>query len=129
MELLTDYDSEILYHLGKANIIVNALSRKVILEGKRARSLKIKLISTIVENIKESQKRALAEGDKKEESLGKTFLFEKDKQGLKTFKNRIWMPKLDGIRDLLMEKSHMTMYSLHPGSTKMYLDLKPYYGG
>ncbi|WMV24405.1 hypothetical protein MTR67_017790, partial [Solanum verrucosum] len=30
LELLKDYDIDILYHLGKANIVVDALSRKTI---------------------------------------------------------------------------------------------------
>lgn len=34
---------------------------------------------------------------------------------------------MGSIRDLLMEESHKTMYYIHPGSTKMYLDLKRYY--
>ena len=49
MELLKDYDWEILYYPGKVNIVVDALSRKVILEGKRARLLNIEVISMPVE--------------------------------------------------------------------------------
>ncbi|XP_023754831.2 uncharacterized protein LOC111903287 [Lactuca sativa] len=53
--------------------------------------------------------------------------FGKNNQGLKVFQNRIWVPKMGGMRDLLMEEAHKTMYPIHPGSTKMYRDLKPYY--
>jgi hypothetical protein len=127
LELLKDYDCEILYHPGKANIVADALSRKVNPERKRARSLKIEVISTIIEKIKEAQIKALEENGVNEERLGKTLVFEEDNRGLKVFRKRIWVPKLGGIRDLLMEESHKTMYSIHPGSTKMYLDLKPHY--
>ena len=30
LELVKDYDTEILYHLGKANVVADALSRKVV---------------------------------------------------------------------------------------------------
>ena len=39
--------------------------------------------------MKEAQTKAMAEGDKKEERLGKTFVFEENKQGLKMFKNHL----------------------------------------
>ena len=68
------------------------------------------------------------EGDnRKEELLGKTLEFGTNSQGLKVFKNRIWVPKGGGMRDLLMEEAYKTMYSIHPGSTKMYGDLKHYH--
>ena len=59
--------------------------------------------------------------------MGKTLVFGTNGHGLKVFQDRIWVPKSGGIRDLLMEEAHKTMYSIHPGSTKMYRDLKPYY--
>lgn len=52
MELLKDFDCEILYHHTKTNIVADALSRKVNPERKRARSLRIEAISMIVEKIK-----------------------------------------------------------------------------
>ena len=54
-------------------------------------------------------------------------MFEENEHGLKTFQNHIWVPNMGGIRDILMEDSHKNMYFIHPSSTKMYLDLKPYY--
>ncbi|GKC68239.1 putative reverse transcriptase domain-containing protein, partial [Tanacetum coccineum] len=35
---------------------------------------------------------------------------------------------LSGLRDLVMHESHKYKYSIHPGSGKMYQDLKPLYG-
>ena len=40
---------------------------------------------------------------------------------------RIWTLKHGGIRDLVMTEAHNTRYSIHPGSNKMYLDLKKLY--
>ncbi|CAH1427775.1 unnamed protein product [Lactuca virosa] len=122
-----DYDCEILYHPGKANVVADALSRKVNLERKRPRALRIEVVSTIVESIKKAQEEASEKNDRKEERLGRTLVFGTNRQGLKVIQDRIWVPKTGGIRDLLMEEAHKTMYSIHPGSTKMYRDLKPYY--
>ena len=57
----------------------------------------------------------------------KTLVFDTNGQGLEVFKDRIWVPRMGGVRDLLMEEAHKTMYSIHPSSRKMYRDLKPYY--
>ncbi|GKF17451.1 putative reverse transcriptase domain-containing protein, partial [Tanacetum coccineum] len=35
--------------------------------------------------------------------------------------------KKNGLRDLVMHESHKSKYSIHPGSDKMYQDLKPLY--
>ena len=123
LELLKEYDCEIPYHPGKANVVADALSRKVNLERKRPRALRIEVISTIVESIGKAQEEALEKNDRKVERL----VFGTNSRGLKVFQDRIWVPKTGGIRDLLMEEAHKTMYSIHPGSTKMYRDLKPYY--
>ena len=80
-----------------------------------------------MESIKKAQEEASEKNDRKEERFGKTLVFSINSHGLKVFQDRIWVPKSGGIRDLLMEEAHKTMYSIHPGSTKMYRDLKPYY--
>lgn len=68
------------------------------------------------------------EGDnRKEERLGKMLVFSTNNQGLKVFQNRNWVLKMGGIRYLLMEESHKTMYFIHPSSTNTYMDLKLYY--
>ena len=55
LELLKDYDCEILYHPGRANVVTDALSRIFNLERKRPRSFRIEVISTIMESIKKAQ--------------------------------------------------------------------------
>nr|GEW84659.1 putative reverse transcriptase domain, ribonuclease H-like domain protein [Tanacetum cinerariifolium] len=42
-------------------------------------------------------------------------------------KGRIWLLLFRGIRDMIMHKSHKSKYSIHPGSGKMYQDLKKLY--
>ncbi|XP_070024869.1 uncharacterized protein [Nicotiana sylvestris] len=41
----------------------------------------------------------------------------------------ICMPKVDGLRDLIIEEAHSLKYSIHPGATKIYQDLRQYYWG
>ncbi|XP_070050734.1 uncharacterized protein [Nicotiana tomentosiformis] len=40
---------------------------------------------------------------------------------------RICVPNVDGLRDLILEEAHSSHYSIHPGATKMYHDLKQHY--
>ena len=37
------------------------------------------------------------------------------------------MPEVSALRDQLLKEAHETPYSMHPGSTKMYQDLKKGY--
>nr|GFB40303.1 putative reverse transcriptase domain-containing protein [Tanacetum cinerariifolium] len=41
--------------------------------------------------------------------------------------NMSWLPRYDDIRTLIMHESHKSKYSIHPGSDKMYQDLKQLY--
>nr|GEV96300.1 putative reverse transcriptase domain, ribonuclease H-like domain, aspartic peptidase domain protein [Tanacetum cinerariifolium] len=65
----------------------------------------------------------------KEESLGRLLkpLFEIRSNGIRYFKGRIWLSLFGGIRDMIMHESHKSKYSVHPGSDKMYQDLKKLY--
>ncbi|WVZ89072.1 hypothetical protein U9M48_035528 [Paspalum notatum var. saurae] len=56
--------------------------------------------------------------------LGKAPHFREDEQGTLWYKNRICVPNVDSIRKLILSEAHDTAYSIHPGSTKMYYDLK-----
>ena len=47
--------------------------------------------------------------------------------GVYYFMNRIWIPKLGGFREVVMNEAHKMRYSIHPGSDKMYLDIKQHY--
>nr|GEY52838.1 putative reverse transcriptase domain-containing protein [Tanacetum cinerariifolium] len=42
-------------------------------------------------------------------------------------KNRSWIPGFGNLRALIMHDSHKSKYSIHPGSDKMYQDLKKLY--
>ncbi|GKF71857.1 putative reverse transcriptase domain-containing protein [Tanacetum coccineum] len=41
--------------------------------------------------------------------------------------NRSWLPSYGDLRTVVMHESHMSKYSIHPGSNKMYQDMKKLY--
>ncbi|GKE29365.1 putative reverse transcriptase domain-containing protein [Tanacetum coccineum] len=53
--------------------------------------------------------------------------FEVRPDGTRCIKNRRWLPLFGNLRDLIMHESHKSKYSIHPGSDKMYQDLKKLY--
>nr|GEW06534.1 hypothetical protein [Tanacetum cinerariifolium] len=58
LELFIDYDCEIRYHPGKANVVVDALSRKERVKPKRIRAMNMTLHSSIKNKILAAQKEA-----------------------------------------------------------------------
>ena len=56
--------------------------------------------------------------------LGKAPGFKIDDNGTLWFGKRICVPKVKAIRDMILREAHESAYSIHPGSTKMYLDHK-----
>jgi hypothetical protein len=43
------------------------------------------------------------------------------------FKNRICVPEIKELRETILNEEHDSAYSIHPGSTKIYQDLKQRY--
>ncbi|GKB31162.1 putative reverse transcriptase domain-containing protein [Tanacetum coccineum] len=58
IELLSDYEYEIKYHLGKANVVADALSRKERLKQRRVRAMSITIHSGLKGKILEAQGEA-----------------------------------------------------------------------
>jgi hypothetical protein len=50
--------------------------------------------------------------------------FHEDAEGVVWFKDRLCVPDIKSIRELIFMEAHETAYSIHPGSEKMYQDLK-----
>ncbi|GJV51419.1 putative reverse transcriptase domain-containing protein [Tanacetum coccineum] len=98
LELLSDYDCEIRYHPGKANVVADALSRK-----ERSKPLRVRaLVMTIGLNLPKHILSAQSEARKEENFINE------DLRGM-------------------FKQSHKSKYSIHPGSDKMYQDLKKLY--
>ncbi|GJT06265.1 hypothetical protein Tco_0840727 [Tanacetum coccineum] len=128
LELLADYDCEICYHPGKANVVADALSRKKRIKPLRVRALILTVHPKLPSQILEAQNEALKEENVKNENLrGMDKSFEIRPDGTRCIKNQSWLPLFGGLRDLIMHESHKSKYSIHPGSDKMYHDLKKLY--
>ncbi|GJS55514.1 putative reverse transcriptase domain-containing protein [Tanacetum coccineum] len=92
LELLSDYDCELRYHLGKANV-----------EARKEENYGTKDLCGMIKNLETRADKTLC------------------------LKNRSWIPCFGDLRALIMHESHKSKYSIHPGSDKMYQDLKKLY--
>ncbi|GKA12448.1 putative reverse transcriptase domain-containing protein [Tanacetum coccineum] len=117
------------YHPGKANVVADALSRKVRDKPLRVRSLVMSTCTDLSERILKAQLEAMKQENVKVENLGRLLkpIFEIHSNGIRYIKNRVWLPLLGGLRDLIMHESHKSKYSIHPGFDKMYQDMKKLY--
>ncbi|GJV81659.1 hypothetical protein Tco_1517529 [Tanacetum coccineum] len=70
LELLSDYDCDIRYHLGKANIVADALSRKERIEPLRVRAIVITISLDLPKQILEAQIKALKPENIENEDVG-----------------------------------------------------------
>ncbi|GKC39734.1 putative reverse transcriptase domain-containing protein, partial [Tanacetum coccineum] len=123
-----DYDCEIPYHRGKANVVADALSQKERIKPLQVRALVMTLHPKLPSKILEAQFEAIKEENIKVENLrGMDKAFKVCPDGTRCIKNRSWLPLFGNLRDLIMHESHKSKYSIHPGSDKMYQDLKKLY--
>jgi hypothetical protein len=147
LELIKDYDLGINYHLGKANMVADALSRRTYLNGLIMKTMPFNLClemdklnlrltinsgvvamevdSTLSQDIRKGQK----EDDKLQEirkniAEGKSLGFTEDEQGVLSYKWRICVPNDKEIMSLILREAHNSAYSIHLGGNKMYQDLK-----
>nr|GEZ10867.1 putative reverse transcriptase domain-containing protein [Tanacetum cinerariifolium] len=95
-ELFSDYDCEIRYHLGMANVVADALSR-----GERE----------VVDEFVGLQK-------------GLNEMIKQRSNGTLYYLDRIWVPLKGDVRTPIMDEAHKSKYFVHPGADKIYYDLR-----
>jgi hypothetical protein len=147
--LIKDYDLGINYHPGKANVIANALSHMKYCNATFSRRMQSELQreikylnlgmvneAKVTMEVEPTLEVEIREGQLEDAKLkeirllirdNKTNDFSEDSQGTLWLAKQICVPNLKPIKELILREAHDSANSFHPGSTKMYKDLKTRY--
>ena len=136
MELIKDYDCVIDYHPGKANVVADALSRKT-MQALQTLNAHLSLTDdgTVVTELiaRPSLLNQVLEAQRKDEEIavivsqignGKEIEFTVNEDGVLYYKDRVCVPDDNDLRKTILKEAHSGSFAIHPGSTKMYQDLK-----
>ncbi|GKC79566.1 putative reverse transcriptase domain-containing protein [Tanacetum coccineum] len=134
LELLSDYNYDIRYHLGKANVVADALSRKERIEPLRVRALVMTIGLDLPKRILEAQMEAQKPKNLVNEDVGSIIRRDIPKERLEPradgtlcLHGRSWLPCYGDLRSVIMHESHKSKYSIYPSLEKMYQDMKKLY--
>ncbi|GKC97496.1 putative reverse transcriptase domain-containing protein, partial [Tanacetum coccineum] len=117
LELLSDYDCKICYHPGKANVVADALSRKERIKPLRVRALVLTIGLNLPVQILNAQAKARhRENFGTKDLCGMIKKLEQRADGTLCLNGISWIPCRGNLRELIMNESHKSKYSIHPGS-------------
>ncbi|GJR16669.1 putative reverse transcriptase domain-containing protein [Tanacetum coccineum] len=129
LKLLSDYDCEIRYHLGKANVVADALSKKERDQPLRVRALVMTIGLDLPKQILNAQTEAQKLENIKNEDIGgmlvenaknpeaiRTEKLEPHVDGTLCLNGRSWLPCYGDLRIMIMHESHKSKYSIHLGT-------------
>ncbi|GJU55112.1 putative reverse transcriptase domain-containing protein [Tanacetum coccineum] len=125
---------EILRHYLKANVVADALSRKKRIKPLRVRALVMTIGLDLPKQILNAQTEAHKPENLKNEDVGGMIRKDISKEKLEPrtdgtlcLNDRSWLPCYGDLRTMIMHESHKSKHSIHPGSDKMYQDMKKLY--
>jgi hypothetical protein len=141
LELIKHYELEVHYHPRKANVIADALSRKahchylpvVRLTGEESSTRVLLNLSLFNITLTPTLRVEIIVAQKDDECMGhikrrmregglNVICFHEDAEGTLWFKERLVVPKREALKKKIMDKAHISRYSIHHGSTKIYHD-------
>ena len=134
--MIKDYNLEVHYHPGKANVVADALSRKSHQIEETPLSLNhaevlahIALTSKLLEQIILEQRQDTLEIPpiKKLIAEARGPHFSIDEQGVVRCKDRLVVTSSEDLRRKILNEAHHSKLSIHLGSNKMYHDLRHLY--
>nr|GEU81723.1 putative reverse transcriptase domain-containing protein [Tanacetum cinerariifolium] len=118
--------------LGKRSC--DALSHKERDKSLRVRALVMTISLNLPKQILEAQIEALKPKNLKKEDVDGMIRMDIPKERLEPradgtlyLNGRSWLPCYGDLRSVIMHESYKSMYSIHPGSEKMYQDMKKLY--
>ncbi|VVA39016.1 PREDICTED: retrotransposon, partial [Prunus dulcis] len=128
LELIKDYECTIEHHLGRANVVADAFSRKssglvAYLRGRYV-PLMIELRKLRVELGVDEQGALLA--TLQVESADRTHCSVRN-DGALMVGTRLYVPNDEALKREILEEAHSSAFAMHPGSTKMYHTLREHY--
>jgi hypothetical protein len=134
---------EVHYHPGKANVVADALSHKahynclpaICLTGEESSTRVLPNLSLVNITLTPTLRAKTIDAQKDDEGMGhikrrmregdpKFTCFCEDAEGTLWFKERLVVPRREALKKKILDEAHTSRYSIHPGSTKMYHDLR-----